>query len=265
MVSPVTANARPDTRSCSIPRPTSAQCPTTRLTGPPGSARHLGGRDSGSRLAARSGLLACAPARRCRTGPEAAVAVLFLSRWDADARPGDIGGARLRPPDDAQHGIRRSAPGCGCWAARSPPCAAAQLDHRIRSHARARCDRVLSGERGECDFAKDLAADLPLLTLADVLGVAPKRDRWLLFDWSNRVIGYPDPDYASSLSSIRPGERRLSRTPAPARACPTSTPMPTCLRRRSGTAPVMMTACRARASRRSSTRARPMSCAPIQR
>jgi cytochrome P450 len=42
-----------------------------------------------------------------------------------------------------------------------------------------------------------VAADLPLLTLADVLGV-PEADRWLLFDWSNRVIGYQDPDYASS-------------------------------------------------------------------
>ncbi len=77
------------------------------------------------------------------------------------------------------------------------PRAVAQLEHRIRAHARAVCDRVLAGERGECDFAKDLAADLPLLTLADVLGV-PDQDRWLLFDWSNRVIGYQDPDYASS-------------------------------------------------------------------
>ena len=56
---------------------------------------------------------------------------------------------------------------------------------------------MFTGPRGECDFAKDVAADLPLLALADVLGV-PEEDRWLLFDWSNRVIGYQDPDYASS-------------------------------------------------------------------
>jgi len=30
-----------------------------------------------------------------------------------------------------------------------------------------------------------------------VLGM-PEQDRWLLFDWSNRVIGYQDPDYAAS-------------------------------------------------------------------
>jgi cytochrome P450 len=75
--------------------------------------------------------------------------------------------------------------------------AVAHLEDRIRGHARTICDRVFTGPRGECDFAKDVAADLPLLTLADVLGV-PHQDRWLLFDWSNRVIGYQDPDYASS-------------------------------------------------------------------
>ncbi len=87
------------------------------------------------------------------------------------------------------------------------PRAVAQLEQRICGHAGALCDRVLgdrvlgdrmlTGQRGECDFAKDLAADLPLLTLADVLGV-PEQDRKLLFDWSNRVIGYQDPDYATS-------------------------------------------------------------------
>src|SRR6266702_492620 len=67
--------------------------------------------------------------------------------------------------------------------------AVSQLEDRIRRHARAICDRVFTGSRGECDFAKDVAADMPLLTLADVLGM-PRQDRWLLFDWSNRVIGY---------------------------------------------------------------------------
>jgi cytochrome P450 len=77
------------------------------------------------------------------------------------------------------------------------PRAVARLEDRIRGHARAICDRVFTGPRGECDFAKDVAADLPLLALADVLGV-PGQDRMLLFDWSNRVIGYQDPDYATS-------------------------------------------------------------------
>jgi cytochrome P450 len=88
------------------------------------------------------------------------------------------------------------------------PRAVSQLEERIQGHARTICDRTFSeasrvseasrnSGRNECDFAKDVAADLPLLTLADVLGM-PEQDRWLLFDWSNRVIGYQDPDYASS-------------------------------------------------------------------
>ncbi|MGH3165773.1 MAG: cytochrome P450 [Trebonia sp.] len=77
------------------------------------------------------------------------------------------------------------------------PGAVGLLAERIRAHARSVCDRVLVEASGSCDFAKDLAADLPLLTLADVLGM-PEQDRWLLFDWSNRVIGYQDPDYAAS-------------------------------------------------------------------
>jgi cytochrome P450 len=77
--------------------------------------------------------------------------------------------------------------------------AVARLADQIAGHARSICSRALCGPGGMCDFAQDIAADLPLLSLADVLGVPPQ-DRWLLFDWSNRVIGYQDPDYATSAS-----------------------------------------------------------------
>lgn len=78
------------------------------------------------------------------------------------------------------------------------PRAVAQLTDRIREHANTIAARVTGqAQSGRCDFAKDIAADLPLLTLAEILGV-PTEDRMLLFDWSNRVIGYQDPDYATS-------------------------------------------------------------------
>src|SRR5579864_6093186 len=106
--------------------------------------------------------------------------------------------------------------------------AVSELEDRIRGHARAICDRAFAGSGGTCDFAKDVAADLPLLTLADVLGL-PEQDRWLLFDWSNRVIGYQDPDYASSAEfdpaqgtamalkalALRPAPDRDGRMPDP--------------------------------------------------
>ena len=78
------------------------------------------------------------------------------------------------------------------------PRAVAALTARIEAAAEDLVDRMVGGAaEGRCDFAKDVAADLPLLTLADVLGV-PAEDRWLMFDWSNRVIGWQDPDYATS-------------------------------------------------------------------
>jgi len=83
----------------------------------------------------------------------------------------------------------------GLLARAFTPRAVARLVDRVHQRAAALVDAV--AERGEADFAKEVAADLPLLTLADVFGV-PESDRWLLFDWSNRVIGYQDAEYAVS-------------------------------------------------------------------
>jgi cytochrome P450 len=91
------------------------------------------------------------------------------------------------------------------------PRAVARLEERIGEHVRGIVDRMLGdATSGECDFAKDVAADLPLLTLADVLGV-PSEDRWLMFDWSNRVIGWQDPDYATSTAFDGSGGTDLAR------------------------------------------------------
>jgi hypothetical protein len=47
--------------------------------------------------------------------------------------------------------------------------------------------------KGECDFVVDVAAELPLEVIAELLGV-PREDRFKLFDWSNRMIGSEDPE-----------------------------------------------------------------------
>jgi cholest-4-en-3-one 26-monooxygenase len=49
-------------------------------------------------------------------------------------------------------------------------------------------------ERGEADFVGDLAAELPLQAIAEIMGV-PQEDRHLLFKWSNDLIGIDDPEY----------------------------------------------------------------------
>ncbi len=80
------------------------------------------------------------------------------------------------------------------------PRAVALLEERIAGRARAIVEDMLAagdtgGGTGEADFAK-AAADLPVWTLADILGV-PAEDRHLLFDWASRVIGFQDPEYAA--------------------------------------------------------------------
>lgn len=97
------------------------------------------------------------------------------------------------------------------------PKAIARLEDRIEGWAH---DLVAAvADRGGCDFATEVAADLPLLTLAEVFGV-PARDRWLMFDWGNRVIGYQDPEYAISshtnaADSTDMAQRALTKRPVP--------------------------------------------------
>jgi cytochrome P450 len=72
----------------------------------------------------------------------------------------------------------------------------AGLEPLVRSHARRIVDRV--AEKGECDFVRDVAAELPLQVIADLIGI-PEEDRHLVFDWSNRLIGFNDPEFQTSL------------------------------------------------------------------
>jgi cholest-4-en-3-one 26-monooxygenase len=66
------------------------------------------------------------------------------------------------------------------------------LEATMRERTREILDRV--ADRGECDFVVDVAAELPLQVIADLMGV-PQEDRHKLFDWSNRMIGGEDPEY----------------------------------------------------------------------
>jgi cholest-4-en-3-one 26-monooxygenase len=48
---------------------------------------------------------------------------------------------------------------------------------------------------GTGDFVSDVAAELPLQAIAELLGI-PQEDRGKIFAWSNEMIGYDDPEYA---------------------------------------------------------------------
>lgn len=67
---------------------------------------------------------------------------------------------------------------------------------RLEDGLRARAQRIVAEAvaRGEGNFVTDMAAELPLQALADVVGF-PQEDRARIFDWSNQMIGASDPDF----------------------------------------------------------------------
>jgi cholest-4-en-3-one 26-monooxygenase len=74
------------------------------------------------------------------------------------------------------------------------------METHVRSIANEIIDRVAS--RGACDFVDDIAAELPLQVILELMGV-PARDRRLIFDWSNRMIGFDDPEFQTTAADGR--------------------------------------------------------------
>jgi cholest-4-en-3-one 26-monooxygenase len=68
----------------------------------------------------------------------------------------------------------------------------ARLEERIQQT----CDDIVASAvaKGEGDFVTLCAAELPLIVIAELMGV-PFEDRHKVFDWSNRMVGGDDPEY----------------------------------------------------------------------
>jgi linalool 8-monooxygenase len=69
------------------------------------------------------------------------------------------------------------------------------LEERIEARVCAILDRL--GDRSECEFVTEVAAELPVQMLAELLDV-PQEDRLKLFDWSNSLIAEDDPELRKS-------------------------------------------------------------------
>ncbi len=76
----------------------------------------------------------------------------------------------------------------------------AQLEPHVREITKRIVDGVIA--RGSCDFVTDIAAQLPLAVIAEMLGV-PEEDHAKLFDWSNRLIGFDDAEFNTSAEDGR--------------------------------------------------------------
>ena len=68
--------------------------------------------------------------------------------------------------------------------------------NNLRSALSARAERIVAEAiaSGNGDFVTDVAAELPLQAIAELIGV-PQDDRRKVFDWSNDMVGYDDPEY----------------------------------------------------------------------
>ena len=68
----------------------------------------------------------------------------------------------------------------------------------LREALTARAERITAAAlaSGTGDFVRDVAAELPLQAIAELIGV-PQQDRSKVFAWSNDMVGYDDPEYTA--------------------------------------------------------------------
>ncbi|WP_020657935.1 cytochrome P450 [Amycolatopsis benzoatilytica] len=67
---------------------------------------------------------------------------------------------------------------------------------KLEDTLRERAARIVSEakKKGSGDFVTDVACELPLQAIAELIGV-PQEDRQKIFDWSNQMVAYDDPEY----------------------------------------------------------------------
>ncbi|MEV6651061.1 cytochrome P450 [Streptomyces sp. NPDC051219] len=77
------------------------------------------------------------------------------------------------------------------------PRAIRSLEDALRNRARKIVETAVAGAKpdGSFDFVNNIAVELPLQAIAELIGV-PQEDRAKIFDWSNKMAAYDDPEYA---------------------------------------------------------------------
>ncbi|MER6089545.1 cytochrome P450 [Streptomyces bluensis] len=74
------------------------------------------------------------------------------------------------------------------------PRAIRALEDALRTRAHSIAQDALA-QPGPFDFVTRIACELPLQAIAELIGI-PQDDRAKIFDWSNKMIAYDDPEYA---------------------------------------------------------------------
>ncbi len=124
----------------------------------------------------------------------------------------EVGGHQIQYGDPEKVDVRMMAAITGNMIAMDPPGhqvyrkmvtpaftpkSLASLDDNMHMHI----DEILGAiHESEIDFAKQVAEKLPILTLADLLGV-PKADRYKLLEWTNKLVEAADPAFAAQFGT----------------------------------------------------------------
>lgn len=125
-----------------------------------------------------------------------------FSSWEGgtnifDLNPEDLDGSRammlnMDPPQHVKY--RRLV------AHNFTPRMIEAMEPHIRDLAREIVDDIV--EKGSCDFVSDVAALLPMRTIMEIVGV-PAEDQQHIFDLSNKLVGFDDPEYQGSFDEGR--------------------------------------------------------------
>jgi cytochrome P450 len=77
---------------------------------------------------------------------------------------------------------------------------------KVEAYVRHKATTIVDGllERfpeGECDFVTEIAAQLPLQIICEMMGIPPE-DEERVFAWTNVILGAGDPDYGGAFESL---------------------------------------------------------------
>ena len=73
-----------------------------------------------------------------------------------------------------------------------------RMEPHVRGIAAAIVDKIAA--KGECDFVLDVAMELPLQVIAELIGI-PQADRHQIYQWSNQMIAVGDPEYSPDMDT----------------------------------------------------------------
>ncbi len=120
---------------------------------------------------------------------------------DVETFSSEIGGVQMWNPDPETHGLFKNMidtdPPDHTRLRRLvnrgfTPRIVATFEEHYHEVTRQLIDRAVA--KGSFDFVTEVAAELPLIAIAELLGI-PEDERQLIFEWTNKMVGSSDPEY----------------------------------------------------------------------